>query len=367
MTTKLMNTFKNLCKLGVAGGVIFGVGFLMVTQDPESTEVGPAPAKADISDFMGAPASKSAQFTEAMVAMGLKPRVYDYNGNVMYFAVGDSEQRPRELMHTIQDHLVNYGVNEKNHSDMMPLRDAGRATNWQPESETEQSMLQKLKPLADKGAIMIKDGEVVPTNVTDARIEMIGYDKNKAPADLEKMFEGDESNRPVANLMGGYKYIDAFWDESKQRSEVSAVWSGDDFLASRMEGEGPNQSPPDPDVPSCMGCNRDFRMQTIDNQDSFSANMYATNLGVDQTYSYYRNAMERRGWKEGRAQNFLNNLAEFMPELRAIQDNGRILNLERDNGETMQIAIMPDTKQGTRIISTQEANGAQMMATSNKK
>jgi hypothetical protein len=359
----LIYTAKNALKLGVAGGVIFGIGFMFVTQDPNTTEVGPAPAKADIADFLGQSTTRSKEFTKAMVGLGLEPRVYDYNGNVMYFAVGSTKLRPKEVMYEIQDHLVQQGINKANHADLKPGMQSAKEVNWRalsdlPGKEAFDKTLEtpQFKSIAAHGDVLL-DGEVVPTSVTENRIEMVGYEKNREGKDIGELLEGDQSNRKVANLMGGYRYIDATWvgDET----EVSAVWSAEDFSADRMEGKGNDQSPPDPDVPVCMGCSRDFRMQTIDNGDAFSSNMYNTSLGVDATFEYYRTQMESRGWYEPGANGMLSRLAEYMPELQAINQRGRILHLERGDDEAMQITIMPD-ESGTTVMTSYEARDAQL-------
>ncbi len=357
MNNPFLSTAKSVLKLGVAGGVIFGIGFAIMTQDPNADEVGPTKAKADITDFMGAPASKSAQFTEAMVALGMKPRMYDYNGNVMFFAVGSSEKRPKQLMNDIQDHLVAYGVNKENRSGLAPMKQVAEKIDWEQlvEAEAPGDDPRIKSILAESDAMW--DGDVVPTAVSENRIEMTGFDRNR-PGEGPEVFEGDKSKRKVANLMGGYKYIDAVW--GGHTTEVSAVWSAEDFSADRMEGKGNDQSPPDPDVPVCMGCNRDFRVQTIDGQDSFSANMFNTNLDVNSTFDYYKQRMEDRGWYEPGAQGMMTRLGQYMPELQALNEKGRVLHLQRGDGEAMQITIMQEPDNSTTVVSQHEAEDAQL-------
>lgn len=358
MKQTIIHTTKNLAKVGAAGGVIFAIGFAFVTQDPKVEEVGPAKAQADIQDFIGAPASKSAKFTEAMVGLGLTPRTYDFNGNVMYFAVGTSHKgvKPMEMMDKIQEHLVDYGVNKKNHSDMVPMQQQARKINWDEASQSDEKMHAAFEPLAKAADPLLDDGDIVPVHVSEHYVEMVGVDTNRDLKDPAALAE-DESNRKVRNLMGGYKYIDATWDGD--RTEITAVWTAEDFSAERHEGEGLGQSPPDPDVPTCMGCVRDYRMQTIDKSDAFQANMFATNVDVEQTYQFYKRAMVDRGWYETGAQPMMDRLAEYMPELREVQHQGRILNLERD-GQAMQLAIIPDAEAGTRVLTLHETSGAQL-------
>lgn len=362
MKNTVINVAKTTLKLGVAGGVIFGIGFAFMTQDPATTEVGPAPAKADIADFVGLKKTKSAQFTQAMVSMGLQPRIYDYNGNTMFFAVGSSELRPKDVMYQIQEHLVDEGINTKNHSDLKPVMASAKEVDWEGigdlgGKEALPKMVESphVKSMAAYGDTLLA-GEVVPSEVTEDHVKMIGYDKNRE-GDVTQLFENDKSDRKIANLMGGYKYIDAQW--MGDETEVSAVWSADDFSADRMEGIGNDQSPPDPDMPVCMGCSRDFRMQTIDGKDEFSSNMFNTSLGIDETYNYYRARMEERGWYEPGTQGMLSRLAEVMPELQAVHSKGRILHLERGKDEAMQISIMPDGT-GTTVMATHEGADAQI-------
>lgn len=366
MKPQHVNTIKSFAKLAGAGAVVFGVGFAMIVQDPKVEEVGPPTVSADITDFASAPSSNSAKFTEAMAALGMRPRVYDYNGNVMYFAVGQSDQRPAQLVNTIQNQLVSYGVNQKNNTDARPISAAMNDPRLRTEDSSPENVEATLQPYAAMAEEILGSGDVYPTHISADRFEMVGYDSSARNVDeLTAAFAEDHSDTKVRNLIGGYKYIDGFWDEKTQQTEVTAVWSGDEFLAARMDGEGMGQSPPDPNIPSCMGCERNYRMQTIDKQDSFSTNMFVTNVNVDNTYDFYVDAMRARGWQAGTAQTFMDRIANHMPELREVQERGRVLSLER-NGETMQIAVIPDPFEGARVISTHEAEGAQMLVHDDK-
>lgn len=348
----------SILKLGLAGGVIAAIALVIMTQDPTSAHVGPADATADITGLDFAPKTKSGKFTEAMVGLGMQPRVYDYNGNVMFFAVGQSKPgaTPRDILRDVQQHLVDEGINEKNHADSTPLMATMRSVDWQRFKSDRDVENGPLAALNEKSEQLMLRGDVVPTIVTDDYVEMVGidHDANLDFSDLNT----EMPQQRLSQMMGGYKFIDATWDEATQRTEVTAVWPADGFDGERMAGRG-QQSPPDPEVPACIGCTRDHRMQTLDDGDKFSSNMFHTNLDVQSTYDYYRQVMTQRGWQESGAQPMLNRMEPHFPMLADLQQEGRLLNFVRD-GETMQLTVLREDD-GTRVVSAHDAEGAQRM------
>ena len=260
-------------------------------------------------------------------------------------------------MYDIQEHLVDYGINKENHALKGSMAEASEKMDWQNLAALNDVSNPEFKPLIDQAEKLIQQGDVVPTRVSEERVEMVGYVSARDTEDITKLFDGDHSERKVANLMGGYRYIDAMWDGKS--TEVSAVWSAEDFSADRMDGIGNDQSPADPAVPICMGCSRDFRVQTIDGKDPFASNMFTTGMAVDETYEYYRARMQERGWYEPGAQGFLSRMLPHLPDLQRVYDMGRVMSFERGN-EAMQITVMPDEMGGTTVITTHEAQDAQI-------
>lgn len=357
MKNTRLNTLFSLGKLAGAGAVIAGIGFAFMTQDPTSTEVGPSKAEADIADFAAVSLTQSQEFTKAVVGMGMKPRAFDYNGNTLFFASGSYDMKPMEFMEKSQDHFVKAGINKKDHGDTVPLREQARRINWDGTNGSLQREMAAWGQLVPTAEAMV-EGDVVPTDVTPDRIEMVGYKLNTdGKALLDAIDAEDKSGKSVRNLMGGYRYMDAHWEPGTGRSAVTAVWTGEDFAAERMEGQGA-QSPPDPNVPACVGCIRNHRVQSLDKNEPYQSNMYTTTaLNVSETYDFYRTAMTNRGWAEGGVQPTMNRLGEVMPEVAALNDRGRILTLERGN-EALQVAIFPG-ETGAQVVTLHETAGAQ--------
>ena len=357
MNTTTFKALTSVAKLGLAGGVIFGIAGLILTQNPETATVGPRPAKADIGDFLSGHGSESAKFTEAMVALGLEPRVYDYNGNVMYFASGYApNKRPTEILRTVQEHLVEYGVNAENHSDVVPMQRAAKSVDWGT-VETWDDEIEQLGPASSA----VLNGDVVPTQVSENQIQMVGmeFDQNFDEAtELYRDENGEIRPAKIKHMMAGYKYVDAAWEPQMKRSTITAVWSGENFKAGRMDGTSDDQSAPDPAVPSCMGCDRDFRFQSLNTNEPFQSNMWTSNLQVQRTYDFYKGTMEARGWTETGAQPYLDRIGEIIPQVD--QMGGKLLNLEKGD-ESIQLAIVADPAGGTNVITLHQTDGAQLV------
>lgn len=363
MNKIMTDTLVATAKLALAGGVVFGIGFAFVTLDPAAPEKGTAEAEADIADFTLIPTTETQKFTAAMANLGLRPRRYDYNGNVLYFSSGYSKESPRELLHVVQEELVRTGVNEKNHAELKPtqqgLEDVRRffALDNAKELQTDEradALWSQIVPSSEA----LLTGDVVPTKVSDNHLRMIGFDMNKqfeSPKDLVGS-EEMKRKRPVQGLMGGYKYFEAHWEDTSRTSAITAVWSDEDFDPQRMEG--PGDSPPDPNVPPCIGCERDFRVQSLEPDEPFQANMFTTKSTVSETYEFYRSTMEQRGWRESGVQPRMQTLERFLPELREVNRLGRVLSLEKD-GESLQLAILPDGVQRVNVLTNHEEGDAQ--------
>lgn len=336
---------RNFFKVGATGAVIFAIGFATLVQNPEQpTEV--AEVTADISLFSG---NDGTEYTRAMASLGLEPRPYELNGNVMYFATGYADDKtPEEVMNMVQKELVRYGINSKDYSDVTPMQAHLRAQKWTPDSG-----LKGFEGMGDISSAYLK-GEVVPVEKRSDYIAMAGVNPQKS---YEKIIE-DYQAHPHLGLneqLGAYRFIDATSEPEFNRTMVTAVWSADDFSAAKLENKSFIKAPPDPNVPACMGCERDFRMKSLATNEPFSANKFTTQTDLDTTYNFYKRAMEARGWHESGFQAKLNRVAEVLPEARIA---GRTLNMEQ-GGRAMNIILVPDEQGKVTVYATEEGEGAQ--------
>ncbi len=362
----LPNIVKNFAKLGIAGATIFGIGFAFVTLDPEDPQHGATEATADIGDFSTVQLNKSQRFTSAMAGMGFKPRRFDYNGNLLYFASGYTDMKPRGIMSEVQEVMVEAGVNEKNHTNTRPLQagyqSAGVLIDPQrrpdkPTKEYHEGFWEVLSGANDG----LMNGDLVPSAVSDDHVLMVGVDLDGKHGTIEETIENPQMQKeaPVKSLMGGYRMVEAHWEEDARASAITAVWTGDDFDPDRMLG--PGDSPADPDVPACIGCQRDFRVRSLEKDEPFQSNMWYGLGSVDRTYDFYVDTMKQRGWREAGVQPKLERIEPYMPELREANQLGRLLSMEKD-GQTMNVTILPSEDGKVHVISNHQHSAAQGIA-----
>jgi len=341
-----MNRYiRNGLKLTVTGGIVFAIGFATLTQNPaEPTQV--TEASADISFFNGKDGS---EFTRAMASLGLEPRPYDFNGNVMYFASGYADGKtPDDILHIVQDELVRYGVNKANYSDVTPMQEHLRSVDWRKDQDGA-----GFAPLAGVSKAYLS-GEVIPIDKSPHYVAMAGVNPQKSYDKIIDDYRAHPSGG-VNEQLGGYRFIDATAEPSLDRTMVTAVWSDDDFSANKFENKSFIKSPPDPNVPSCIGCDRDFRMKSLAPNEPFAANKFTTNADLNTTYSFYKTAMENRGWQESGFQPKLDKIAQHLPEARI---QGRILNMEQGD-RAMNIIMIPNEDGQVSVYATEEGKGAQ--------
>ena len=350
---------RNILKLGLAGAVIAGIWFVALTQDATEPAGEVATAHADVAAFLVG--DDGGNFTRAMVSLGLEPRPYDFNGNKMFFAAGATQKSPTELESIISDALVEYGVNETATTSKPPATLAASAWEFPtgPDDEGEvDTVLENLERLRPHGESML-NGDVVTVRRDKDLLRMVGVDWNGTKKELIDNAEREMPTREISakKLMGGYRYIEAMHDPADGRTDITAVWSADeDFDADKMDNTAFLQQAPDPNVPSCMGCSRTVRMQSLAKDEPVQANHWHTNMGLNNTYEFYKSAMATRGWKQSNVQVLLDQASQIVPELAEIE--GRILHLERE-GKAMQIVLLPSTRGGTDVFSNERFEGAE--------
>lgn len=342
-----MNHLKTLLKLGVTGGVIFLIGLLSLTQSAEdSSELGEVKeAGADIADLSNVRDGK--EFARALASLGLRPRAYELNGNVMYFASGTAHGKtPDEVVDIIQDELVAYGVNSRNYSQDSPTQEAIRGVDWSKPNNGR--VFEETKELANA---MLK-GELVPIMRARNSVRMAAVTPGQSMEDVFKYYH----DRPekIRDLLGGYRYIDVMAD-GRNSTDITAVWTDEEFSAAKMENRAFKPAAADLNVPVCMDCERDIKFKSLNNDEPYRSNKWRANTGTTELYNFYKASMSNRGWKEGGVQPKIDRLAELIPEVAEIQ--GRVLSMEKD-GKSMQIAILPD-EGGSEVFSFEEYKGAQ--------
>lgn len=356
MNDTIRNTFVTLAKFGLAGAVIFGIAMVILTQD-SSPKAAPGQVKSAEADIVDLAGKDGSEFTRAMLSLGFKPRAYDLNGNVMYFASGYVDRKtPTQVMNTVQEEMVNYGVNSRNWLKEEPLAKSVATPAMADKAQKNPDMLE---PYVDHATAMLA-GEVVPLRKERDYISVGSVTgAQDVQQTMEDYAEVGAEKKPLRDQLGGYRFIDATAEPELDRTMMTAVWTDDEFDPAKMENRAFKQQPADPAVPACMGCERNFRMQSLNKGENFNQNMWTThNQGMDRTYRFYQQAMANRGWRESGVQSKLNKLADVLPEVRAIP--GRTMNLEK-GGKQMTITLLPSTRGGTAVFSSEEYDGGQMI------
>lgn len=335
-------------KVLVAATTVAAIGFSIVSQDVAEPLKTPE-AQADI--VWGQAGDDGHNFTRAVASLGLEPRPYDFNGNVMYFAAGKFDRTPAQMEDMIQRALVEQGVNKQRHDEVMQGMLA--PAKYQTKEDAA-----KMGALAQPAAESIVDGEVVP--VFRSR-EYVAFAGNKFNGGSDKMidrFQTGEitSKGDIDAYIDGYQFIDATFDAASGMTDVTAVWSGEGYDAKKMDNTAFKQQEADPNVPACIGCKRDFRMQSLAKDEPVRANKWHTMGNPRVSYDFYKQSMLARGWRETGAQAKIDKIAEVIPEVREL--GGYMLNLEKDD-KTMQIVMLDDGMGGTQIISHERYEGAQ--------
>lgn len=342
---------KNITKLSLAGATICGIAFYFVTTAPTAdAPLAVNEVEADVAWFDVA--SDGHEFTRAMAAAGLEPRPYDLNGNVIYFANGKVDKTPAEVESALQKILVEHRVNSKSY--------AGAQTN---ESLAARGKLRTEDDVAKLGEKLggnelseaMLAGEVVPTSRTKDYVAMSGIDYGMSKDEMMAAIEAGDIKDLSDLEPQGYNFIEATYEPETGMTDLQAVWTAKEFDAKKMNNTAFKQQEPDPNVPSCMGCERQVRFQSLSKDEPMRANRWNTQTTVDQTFKFYATAMANRGWKESGAQMKLNRLHDAGVMLGV---DGKILNLEQD-GKTMQIVMIPDGVGGTLVMSHETYKGAE--------
>lgn len=354
--TTLKTQFWTLMKLALAGGVICAIGFVVVAQDasPDSTPGEVRSAQADIADL--ASGRDGTEFSRAMLALGFKPRTYDLNGNVMHFASGYVEDKtPTEAMNIVQEEMVQYGVNSRNWLKEAPL---ARSVANQEMADRLREQPEAIDRHQEQAEAML-DGELVVMRHERDYISVGSVDPRKGMDEVWSDYAAAGGEKPMRDQLGAYRFVDATAEPELNRTLMTAVWTQKEFDSAKLENRAFKQQPADPNVPACVGCERSFRMQSLDSDEHFNHNLWTTrDQSLDRTYEFYSRAMAARGWRESGVQAKLNRLAVHLPEVAALP--GRTMNFEKD-GKQLTMTLLPSVDGGTAVFSSEEYEGAQLL------
>jgi hypothetical protein len=319
----IQQLMKQFLKLTIAGGVIVAIGGVLVAVDGNSGSV--KPAEADILALNFAPASKSEKFVESMKSLGMeKPRVYDWNGNKMFFSTMETDRTPKQVLSDFQRKFVEDGVNSHAYNDVGPsVADFADASGWEDLPQDQRQAKSAIVGSKYERTSDYFNGGMVPTVVSSNYVAMAGMESKgsaKDGFDFLKEVKNRGSKR-LTDSVGVARYIEAFQEGSKTR--VTATWTDDkvDFNKFRGQGDGIGFTE---DVPGCVGCDRLMRF-VGESEKGYAANVFFSGQEVDQVVAFYDQALTNRGWK----------VAPSTLAMRAARDKGW---MEDDGSELVSFA-----------------------------
>ncbi|TXD38903.1 hypothetical protein FRC98_00435 [Lujinxingia vulgaris] len=341
---KIPSTLRVLLKLGVSGAAIAAIGAtVLVSSSPGEVKE----AEADLTDFLSGPRAEQRNFERVIAESGLKPRSYDYNGNEVFFAAGDSELSPTELLEYYQERFHAVGVNSKVYTEPLMRLDMDSNPNTYVDALQESDY-------AEQNHAML-NGEVVPLHVSDEMVTMGSIVPRSESDDVVDMIDtwplSPKGGLDIEDNMRSYRMIEARRNLDTGGSTVTASWAADGFDPRLIRDPDAPGARPDLSVPACAGCERVSRLAGNDPGEPYVVNLYRTNGAPTSVERFYRSAMVNRGWKLSKSTELLDEYARHVPQLASM--SGELLNFERD-GHHVSLIVQHDETGGTTVVSIEE-------------
>lgn len=331
-------------KLALSGAMIFGIATLFVVLSDDGTV---PEAQADLTNLVSRTHAQHHDFARVIARAGLEPRPFDHNGNQIFFAVGESDRSPKDLLTYFQREFKAAGINSDIYTEpTMPFTDTLEEYQRVVSSEAQ-----------EKANHAMLNGEIVPYHVTDDFVSMGGivpHRKTNSGDDLLHDWRPNADGVPdIATNARAFRYLEARRDPSTGVSVVTSSFSDNYFDFKKAIGDGPVAGVGvDPDVPSCVGCERRHRLKGLSGIDPFTLNQFESPRSADATVSQYRSAMINRGWQPTKSDDLLEALREFIPEIAYYSDY--MINFERGD-EAIGIVVSPN-RHGTSSVITLQAH-----------
>lgn len=343
----IKNLVRSTLKLALSGAVVAAIAalFLILSDDGTVTE-----AQADLADIMPGGPDSHFRFERVIRRSGLEARPFDHNGNVVKFAVGESELSPKELMNHFQREFKREGINSQIYTDSLVIL---------PDTAQEIEAHHLSEETVKRNEAMLR-GEVVPIFVSDDIVSMASFVPKVKANDTEEIEEKwNRARGDVISLddnMAGFRSIEARREPDTGRSTVTATWSDRGFDAHKANGNTRVAgASPDLNVPVCPGCKRLNRLEGLDEQDPYILNQIVSQGSVANIEQFYKAALLQRGWVPSDTQKALDGLSEHVPELRALWQQGGFLNFTHPDGDTMNVFISSYPGENTSIVTVQSS------------
>lgn len=316
-------------KLALSGVIIAAIAavFLVISPDADVSE-----AQADLTDFIPASVHKHGNFDRAMRDLGFEPRFYDYNGNIVQFAVAETPLPPMEFMEQFQHRMTQSGINSRTY-------DAPEVTPHH--ADIFQLLERRLSESNRERDLALLNGEMVPIIAHEGHVALAGMVPHREFADNDDLVSRLRVNPGVGGVelndyMDTFRFVEARYEESTGGSHVTATWADSNFDPRKMTDPSAVDVRLDADVPPCIGCERQNRIASLEEDEPFVFNQFQTTSSTESVRDFYSQAMTQRGWELSGTSRIFDEFRSHIPELGHY--TGDMMVFERD-GEFVNFFI----------------------------
>ncbi|MGM0556681.1 MAG: hypothetical protein ACQEVA_09920 [Myxococcota bacterium] len=248
-------------------------------------------AGADIVTTEFAPTTQQQRFEQSLKDYGFAaPRMYDYDGNTVFFSSKTSRKSPSIAARELQETFKDNGVNERIYNGVPDMTARESETTAEDFNETWNSFSD------------MQTGSIVPYYWTDSRVRMGGVELKGDPKPIDILEETVETEgENYGDRLKRIRFVEAYREKKTGKTTLTATWSDDNLS---MEKFGPNAREGvsmDKVVPACPGCERLRRFAGSGDESAYVENVYVANKSPDELTRFYHQALSKRGWKRASA------------------------------------------------------------------
>jgi hypothetical protein len=234
-------------------------------------------SQADITALNFGPRPKVEQFSDSLRALGhSEPRVFELNGNRIFFSTAHPEESPKRVLRQYQDEFVRQGLNGQAFYEL-------RADEMMQRNRTSLT------------------GGVVPMEIAPSRVVMSGVDTRGNPMTLTELLDNHDRSKSAGELFDAYRWVEVYRHDDEPHSTVIATWSDQRFDYDKMfpQRQGRPSKDVDPRVPVCRGCLKVNQFGERARAGTHESYVFVTGEHPDELRAFYRSNLEARGWRLG--------------------------------------------------------------------
>lgn len=281
-TTWIRAAAKVLGTLGIVAGLALGFSYYGQNQGFFGE------AEADIVTSTFAPKTRQQRFVDSLKDYGFaEPRMYDWDGNTVFFTTKTTHKSPTMAAREMQEVFERKGVNDKVYKTVPDIKI--------PEGQEREPA--EFYELMDTYSDM-HTGRVVPIAWSKHHVAMGGVEMEGDPPP-EEVLKAYANKRVIFEGMKRVRYVEAYRYPGDKKTTMTATWSDGQLDFKKFAGG--KGSRVDSEVPACPGCKRMRRFGGTGDESDYVENVYRGNRSPEKMLSFYRKALEKRGWKRSKA------------------------------------------------------------------